>query len=122
MPANLQHVYDAPSDRHQFFARHIHNIFPRKAGFGARRASPDAQIQCSNRQQSTSTWETMMETSISRRHLLQMTAAGIAASGGGALAATSSSSLGAIAASNGFLFGAAAAEVIDSDAMYRDLY
>jgi len=63
-----------------------------------------------------------MDTSISRRHLLQLTAAGLVASGGAARAATSATSLGAIAAGNGLLFGAAAAEVIDKDAAYRDLY
>jgi endo-1,4-beta-xylanase len=59
----------------------------------------------------------------SRRHLLQGAAAGLAMPGGRiAAAAPTSTSLGAIAARNGCLFGAAAAEVIDSDAAYRDLY
>jgi endo-1,4-beta-xylanase len=67
---------------------------------------------------------------VSRRRLLQMTAAGVAATSGrmtfGApapgVASGPAQSLGAIAAGNGYLFGAAAAEVIDSDAAYRDLY
>jgi endo-1,4-beta-xylanase len=62
----------------------------------------------------------------SRRDLLQMTAAGLAASTS-SVAATgygqnSEASLGAIAARNGYLFGSAAAEVIDSDPAYRELY
>jgi endo-1,4-beta-xylanase len=67
---------------------------------------------------------------VSRRRLLQMAAAGVAAANGRVAASAPSpdakshdaKSLGAIAAQNGYLFGAAAAEVIDSDAAYRDLY
>jgi endo-1,4-beta-xylanase len=59
---------------------------------------------------------------LSRRKLLQMTAAGVAASNGRIAAAAPAPSLGAIAARNGYLFGAAAAEVIDKDPAYRDLY
>lgn len=63
-------------------------------------------------------------TTLSRRNLLQMAAAGLAASCGRGAAATlpPSASLGEIGARNGFLFGAAAAAAIDSDALYRDLY
>jgi endo-1,4-beta-xylanase len=63
-------------------------------------------------------------TTLSRRNLLQMAAAGLAASCGRGAAATlpSSASLGEIGARNSFLFGAAAAAAIDSDALYRDLY
>src|SRR5216684_4200569 len=59
---------------------------------------------------------------VSRRRFLQMTAAGVAAANGRIAMAAPSPSLGAIAAKNGYLFGAAAAEVIDTDAAYRDLY
>ncbi len=59
---------------------------------------------------------------VSRRRFLQMTAAGVAAANGRIAMAAPSPSLGAIAAKNGYLFGAAAAEVIDKDAAYRDLY
>ena len=52
----------------------------------------------------------------SRRRLLQMAAAGVAATDSRLATAAPSPSLGAIAAKNGRLFGAAAAEVIDSDA------
>jgi endo-1,4-beta-xylanase len=62
----------------------------------------------------------------SRRDLLQMTAAGLAASAGAAAATSSgpnsSQSLAGIAARNGYLFGSAAAEVIDNDPAYRELY
>ena len=63
-------------------------------------------------------------TSLSRRDVLQMTAAGLAAGYGGVAAATapSSTSLGEIGARNGFLFGSAAAGEIDNDVLYRDLY
>ena len=59
---------------------------------------------------------------VSRRRLLAMAAAGVAATNSRVAAAAPTPSLGAIAAGNGYLFGAAAAEVIDSDAPYRDLY
>src|ERR1700687_1311018 len=59
---------------------------------------------------------------VSRRRLLQLAAAGVAATNGRIAAAAPTPSLGAIAASNGYLFGSAAAEVIDTDAAYRDLY
>jgi endo-1,4-beta-xylanase len=69
---------------------------------------------------------------VSRRRLMQMAAAGVATANGRVAAAApkpsldakslDATSLGAIAAQNGYLFGAAAAEVIDSDAAYRDLY
>jgi len=59
---------------------------------------------------------------ISRRRLLQMAAAGAAATNGRMAMGAPSPSLGAIAAENVYLFGAAAAEVIDTDAAYRDLY
>jgi endo-1,4-beta-xylanase len=53
-----------------------------------------------------------------------MAAAGLAAgsASGAAAAAPLSTNLGEIAAKNGFLFGSAAAEVIDNDAPYRELY
>jgi endo-1,4-beta-xylanase len=63
-------------------------------------------------------------TSVSRRRFMQMAAAGLAAGSarGAAAAAPLSTNLGEIAAKNGFLFGSAAAEVIDNDAPYRELY
>ncbi len=63
-------------------------------------------------------------TSLSRRHLLQLAAAGLAARGGrgAAVAMPPSASLGDIAARGGFLFGSAAAEAVDTDAAYRELY
>jgi endo-1,4-beta-xylanase len=61
-------------------------------------------------------------TAVSRRRLLQTTVAGIAAANARIAMAAPTPSLGAIAARNGYLFGAAAAEVIDNDAAYRDLY
>jgi len=63
-----------------------------------------------------------MNVAVSRRRLLQMGAAGIVAGHGPARAAAPAASLGTIAAANGYLFGSAAAEVIDSDPAYRDLY
>jgi endo-1,4-beta-xylanase len=63
-------------------------------------------------------------TSVSRRRLMQMAAAGLAGGSarGAAAAAPLSTNLGEIAAKNGLLFGSAAAEVIDNDAPYRELY
>src|ERR1700724_2046269 len=61
-------------------------------------------------------------TTVSRRGFLQTAAAGIAATNGRLAAATPAPGLGEIAARNGYLFGAAAAEVIDKDPAYRDLY
>jgi endo-1,4-beta-xylanase len=63
-----------------------------------------------------------MHVAVSRRRLLRMAAAGIAAGSGRVKADAPPASLSAIAAANGYLFGAAAAEVIDSDPAYRDLY
>ncbi|WP_245286409.1 endo-1,4-beta-xylanase [Bradyrhizobium sp. ARR65] len=52
-----------------------------------------------------------------------MTVAGLAATGGGrGASAAPTANLGAIAAGNGYLFGAAAAEVIDKDPAYRQLF
>ena len=59
---------------------------------------------------------------VSRRHMLQMIGAGVAAANGRIAAAAPAPSFGAIAAANGYIFGAAAAEVIDTDAAYRELY
>ena len=61
-------------------------------------------------------------TTVSRRGFLQTAAAGIAATNGRLAAAAPAPGLGEIAARNGYLFGAAAAEVIDKDPAYRDLY
>jgi endo-1,4-beta-xylanase len=61
-------------------------------------------------------------TIVSRRRFLQTAAAGIAATNGRLAAAAPAPGLGEIAAKNGYLFGAAAAEVIDKDPAYRDLY
>ena len=63
-------------------------------------------------------------TSLSRRHLLQLAAAGLAASGGrgAAVPMPLTATLGEIAARGGFLFGSAAADAIDTDAAYRELY
>src|SRR3981189_249474 len=59
---------------------------------------------------------------VSRRRLLQMAAAGVAATNAPTAVGAPTPGLGAIAAKAGYLFGAAAAEVIDNDAAYRDLY
>ena len=59
---------------------------------------------------------------VSRRKLLQIAAAGVAVTNGRLAVAAPTPGLGEIAAKNGYLFGAAAAEVIDKDAAYRDLY
>src|SRR6202022_2401142 len=59
---------------------------------------------------------------VSRRRLLQMAAAGVAATNGRIAAGASTPSLRAMAARGGYLFGAAAAEVIDTDSPDRDLY
>jgi endo-1,4-beta-xylanase len=59
---------------------------------------------------------------ISRRRFLQTAAAGVVATNGGLAAAAPMQGLGAIAATNNYIFGAAAAEVIDNDPAYRDLY
>src|ERR1700731_2224397 len=59
---------------------------------------------------------------VSRRRLLQLATAGVAATSGRVATAAPTPSLGAMAARGGYLFGAAAAEVIDTDAPYRDLY
>ena len=61
-------------------------------------------------------------TAISRRRFLHTAAAGVVATHGGIAAAAPMQGLGEIAAANNYLFGAAAAEVIDNDAAYRDLY
>jgi endo-1,4-beta-xylanase len=65
---------------------------------------------------------TIMNAAVSRRRLLQMGAAGIVASHAPANAAAPPTSLASVAAANGFVFGSAAAEVIDSDPAYRELY
>ncbi|MGP9813783.1 endo-1,4-beta-xylanase [Rhodopseudomonas sp. NSM] len=59
---------------------------------------------------------------ISRRRLLQMTAAGLATSSLRPADAAAPRSLAAIAARNGIMFGSAAAQEIDKDAAYRELY
>src|SRR5437879_5118431 len=58
---------------------------------------------------------------VSRRCLLQLAAASVAATSSRVAAAAPTPSLGAIAARNGYLFGAAAGEVIDKDGPYRVL-
>lgn len=63
-----------------------------------------------------------MMAGLSRRHIVRMIAAGAAAAQARLVIAAPRPSLGAIAASHGYLFGSAAAEVIDKDAAYRDLY
>lgn len=63
-----------------------------------------------------------MHVKLSRREAITVLAgAGVAVSGGDAFAAADES-LGAIAAANGFVFGAAAGPVIDKDLAYRELY
>jgi endo-1,4-beta-xylanase len=59
---------------------------------------------------------------LSRRDAIAVLAGGCVAVRGTAFAVTSSQGLGAIAAKNGFVFGAAAGPVIDKDAAYRELY
>ena len=63
-----------------------------------------------------------MATTLSRRHLLQSLAAGATVVNTRFAAAAPVASLGAIAAANGHIFGAAAASVIDKDPAYRELY
>jgi endo-1,4-beta-xylanase len=63
-----------------------------------------------------------MVTTLSRRNFLRSMAAGAAAMSTETAAAEPAASLGTIAATNGHLFGAAAASVIDKDAAYRQLY
>lgn len=63
-----------------------------------------------------------MHRNLSRREAITILAgAGVTMHGSKASAATNDS-LGAIAAANGFVFGAAAGPVIDKDLAYRDLY
>jgi endo-1,4-beta-xylanase len=59
---------------------------------------------------------------VSRRRLLQLAAASVAATNGRVAVAAPTPGLGTIAASKGLLFGSAAADVIDTDPAYRDLY
>ncbi len=60
----------------------------------------------------------------SRRDVLQMSLGGLAAAGASRAGASplADGNLGAIAAKNGYLFGSAAAEVIDKDPAYRELF
>ncbi len=59
---------------------------------------------------------------VSRRRLLQLAAASVTATNGRVAVAAPTPGLSTIAASKGLLFGSAAAEVIDTDPAYRDLY
>src|SRR4051812_8061905 len=59
---------------------------------------------------------------LSRRHTLAILASTSVATRGQMSIAASVQGLGAIAAKNGFLFGAAAGPVIDKDIAYRELY
>jgi endo-1,4-beta-xylanase len=59
---------------------------------------------------------------VSRRRLLQLAAASVAATNGRVAVAAPTPGLGTIAAGKGLLFGSAAADVIDTDPAYRDLY
>ena len=59
---------------------------------------------------------------VTRRRLLQLAAASVTATKGSVAVAAPTHGLGTIAASKGLLFGSAAAEVIDTDPAYRDLY
>jgi endo-1,4-beta-xylanase len=59
---------------------------------------------------------------LSRRHTLAILASTSVATRGQMSIAASLQGLGAIAAKNGFLFGAAAGPVIDKDIAYRELY
>jgi endo-1,4-beta-xylanase len=63
-----------------------------------------------------------MSPALSRRNVLQFAAGAVAASQTHFAEAATEQSLGAIAASRGYLFGAAAGPVIDKDAPYRELY
>ena len=58
----------------------------------------------------------------SRRHALAILAGAGVVAHGEAYGATATQSLGAIAAKNGLMFGAAAGPVIDKDLAYRELY
>ncbi len=59
---------------------------------------------------------------VSRRHMLQMIAAGAASANTRVAVGAPAESLGVIAAASGYLYGAAAASVIEHDPGYRDLY
>lgn len=64
-----------------------------------------------------------MHVACSRRQALAVLAgAGVASQSRTAFAAAADENLGAIAAANGFVFGAAAGPVIDKDLAYRELY
>lgn len=64
-----------------------------------------------------------MHAAYSRRKALTLIAgAGLATRSAAAAAAAANESLGAIAAANGFVFGAACGPVIDKDVAYRELY
>src|SRR5215831_5145087 len=63
-----------------------------------------------------------MTTTLSRRHLLQSLAAGAVTMNTQFAVAEPAESLGVIAARHGYMFGAAAASVIDKDPAYRELY
>lgn len=63
-----------------------------------------------------------MQMNCSRRQMLSLLAGAGAAMRIGPATAAPHADLGAVAAANGFAFGAAAGPVIDRDAAYRDLY
>jgi len=66
--------------------------------------------------------EVGMVASCSRRDMLGILAGSVLGAGFSGAQGAAEQSLGALAASNGFLFGASAGPVIDTDAAYRQLY
>src|SRR5438105_2787768 len=66
--------------------------------------------------------EVYMVVSCSRRDMLGILAGSVLGAGFSGAKGAIEQSLGALAASNGFLFGASAGPVIDTDAAYRQLY
>lgn len=63
-----------------------------------------------------------MHVKLSRREAITVLAGAGVAMHGSKASAAANESLGAIAAANGFVFGAAAGPVIDKDIAYRELY
>jgi len=75
-----------------------------------------------NETKSFSQWRSAMHVKISRRRVMSVLAGAGVAMRGVTASAAGDESLGAIAAANGFVFGAAAGPVIDKDLAYRELY
>ncbi len=97
--------------------QHSHEIAP------LRRKDGVMLTTCNeNETKSFSQWRSAMHVKISRRRVMSVLAAAGVAMRGVTASAAGDESLGAIAAANGFVFGAAAGPVIDKDLAYRELY